>query len=173
MGAFELLPKTGKSVDNAAILRGPWKEDQLFPQEAAMDIKGYRQIPRALFDAIKFLAEGLAKRSVPTFLELLFGAMLTQTGFVTDAILAVDTVRHWNSYYKWLHFGRCSWVDLGRQMARLALRMFSRRRWFLMIDDTIVFKWSKKAPDSAIHHQHGKKTIARPLPEGSAGWHWL
>ena len=41
-----------------------------------------------------FLVEALPKRSVPTFLELLFGAMLTQTGFVTDAVLAVDTVRH-------------------------------------------------------------------------------
>lgn len=123
-----------------------------------MDIKGYRHIPRALFDAITFLAEALPKRSVPTFLELLFGAMLTQTGFVTDAVLAVDTVRHWNSYYKWLHFGKWSWVALGRQMARLALRMFSRRRWFLMIDDTIVFRSSKKAPGSAIHHQHGSKT---------------
>lgn len=123
-----------------------------------MDHKGYRHIPRALFDAITFLAQALPKRSVPTFLELLFGAMLTQTGFVTDAVLAVDTARHWNSYYKWLHFGKWSWVALGRQTARLALRMFPRRHWFLMIDDTIVFRSSKKAPGSAIHHQHGRKT---------------
>jgi len=123
-----------------------------------MDHKGYRHIPRALFDAITFLAQALPKRSVPTFLELLFGAMLTQTGFVTDAILAVDTVRHWNSYYKWLHFGKWSWVALGRQTVRLVLQMFPRRRWFLMIDDTIVFRSSKKAPGSAIHHQHGRKT---------------
>jgi DDE superfamily endonuclease len=123
-----------------------------------MDYKGYRHIPRALFDAITFLAQALPKRSVPTFLELLFGAMLTQTGFVTDAVLAVNTVRHWNSYYKWLHFGKWSWVALGCQTARLALQMFPRRRWFLMIDDTIVFRSSKKAPGSAIHHQHGNKT---------------
>lgn len=123
-----------------------------------MDYKGYRHIPRALFDAITFLAQAIPKRSVPTFLELLFGAMLTQTGFVTDAYLAVNSVRHWNSYYKWLHFGKWSWVALGCQTARLALRMFPRRRWFLMIDDTIVFRSSKKAPGSAIHHQHGNKT---------------
>lgn len=123
-----------------------------------MDYKGYRHIPKALFDAITFLAQALPKRSVPTFLELLFGAMLTQTGFVTDAYLAVNSVRHWNSYYKWLHFGKWSWVALGCQTARLALRMFPRRRWFLMIDDTIIFRSSKKAPGSAIHHQHGNKT---------------
>lgn len=123
-----------------------------------MDYKGYRHIPSALFDAITFLAQAIPKRSVPTFLELLFGAMLTQTGFVTDAYLAVNSVRHWNSYYKWLHFGKWSWVALGCQTARLALRMFPCRRWFLMIDDTIVFRSSKKAPGSAIHHQHGNKT---------------
>ena len=123
-----------------------------------MDYKGYRHIPKALFDAITFLAQALPKRSVPTFLELLFGAMLTQTGFVTDAILMIDTIRHWNTYYKWLQFGKWSWVALARQTARLALRTFPRRRWFLVIDDTIVFRSSKKAPGSAIHHQHGKKT---------------
>ncbi|MBU4151297.1 MAG: hypothetical protein KKD63_00300 [Proteobacteria bacterium] len=48
--------------------------------DAAMDIKGYRHIPKALFDIITFLPQALPKRSVPTFLELLFGAMLTQTG---------------------------------------------------------------------------------------------
>lgn len=36
-----------------------------------MDIKGYRHIPRTLFDTIKFLALALPKRSMPTFLELL------------------------------------------------------------------------------------------------------
>ena len=55
----------------------------LFLLEAAMDIKGYRHIPNAFFEAITFLAQALPKRSVPTFLELLFGAMLSQNGFVT------------------------------------------------------------------------------------------
>lgn len=123
-----------------------------------MDDKGYRHIPRALFDAITFLAQALPKRSVPTFLELLFGAMLTRSGFVTDAYLAVAAVRHWNSYYKWLHFGKWSWVALGRQTVRLAMQMLPRRRWFLMIDDTIVFRSSHQAPGSAIHHLHGHKT---------------
>jgi len=123
-----------------------------------MDIKGYRHIPRALFDIITFLAQALPKRSVPTFLELLFGAMLTQTGFVTDAVLAVNSLRHWTSYYKWLQCGKWSWVALGRQTARLALRTFRRSRWFLMLDDTVVFRSSKKAPGSAIHHQHGRKS---------------
>jgi hypothetical protein len=36
--------------------------------------------------------------------------------------------------------------------------MFPCCHWFLVIDDTIVFRSSKKAPGSAIHHQHGQKT---------------
>ena len=39
-----------------------------------MDIKGYRYIPRSLFEAITFLCQALPKRAVPTFLELLFGS---------------------------------------------------------------------------------------------------
>jgi hypothetical protein len=57
--------------------------------------------PKAVFDGITFLAQALPKRSVPTFLELLFGAMLTQTGLVADALLAIDPLRHWTSSYKW------------------------------------------------------------------------
>ncbi|MDO3380232.1 hypothetical protein M3027_19165 [Geoalkalibacter halelectricus] len=84
-----------------------------------MDTKGYGHIPNALFDAITFLAQALPKRSVPTFLELLFGAMLTQNGFVTEAWLAIKPRRHWSSYFKWLQKGRWSWVALGLQTARL------------------------------------------------------
>ena len=64
-----------------------------------MDDKGYRNIPNALFESITFLAQALPKRSVPTWLELLFGAMLTQAGFVTEAWLAIKPRRHWTSYY--------------------------------------------------------------------------
>ncbi|MCF6265124.1 MAG: hypothetical protein L3J57_01080 [Desulfuromusa sp.] len=62
--------------------------------EAAMDNQGYRTIPKALFESITFLAQALPKRSAPTWLELLFGAMLTQTGFVTDIWLAIRPRRH-------------------------------------------------------------------------------
>ncbi len=59
-----------------------------------MDNQGYRTIPKALFESITFLAQALPKRSAPTWLELLFGAMLTQTGFVTDIWLAIRPRRH-------------------------------------------------------------------------------
>jgi len=64
------------------------------------DKKGYRHIPQVFFLFITFLAVALPIRSVPTFIELLIGAMLTQAGFVTQAWLAVNMHRHWTSYYK-------------------------------------------------------------------------
>lgn len=134
-----------------------------------MDDKGYRYIPNALFESITFLAQALPKRSVPTWLELLFGAMLTQAGFVTEAWLAIKPRRHWTSYYKWLHFGRWSWVALGLQTARLALRQVPGKRCFLVIDDTVVFRSSHKAPESRFHHQHGQKTN-RPVFVRGQNW---
>jgi len=144
-----------------------------------MDTKGYGHIPKALFDAITFLAQALPKRSVPTFLELLFGAMLTQNGFVTEAFLAIRPRRHWTSYFKWLQAGRWSWVALGLQTARLALNATADSRCFVAIDDTLIVRASRKAPESRIHHQHGRKanrpdyvrgqnwvTLALVLPQG-------
>ncbi len=52
------------------------------------------------------MAQALPKRSVPTWLELLFGAILTQTRFVTDAWLAISPRRHWTSYYKMKNIGK-------------------------------------------------------------------
>jgi hypothetical protein len=134
-----------------------------------MDNKGYGNIPQALFDAITFLAQALPKRSVPTWLELLFGAMLTQTGFVTEAWLAIKPRRHWTSYYKWLQKGRWSWVSLGLKTAQLALQQVAGQRCFLVIDDTLVFRCSRKAPESRIHHQHGQKAN-RPVYVRGQNW---
>ncbi|MBM9518737.1 hypothetical protein JWG39_02750 [Desulforhopalus vacuolatus] len=75
-------------------------------------------IPRILFDIITFLCEVLPIRSVPTFIELLIGAMITQSGFVTQAWLAINPLRTGTSYYKWLQKGKWSWVAVGLQLAR-------------------------------------------------------
>lgn len=134
-----------------------------------MDTKGYGNIPNALYHAITFLIQVLPKRSVPTFLELLFGAMLTQNGFVTEAWLAIKPRRHWTSYFKWLQKGRWSWVALGLQTARLALQWTQGSRCYVAIDDTLVFRCSRKAPESRIHHQHGCKTN-RPVYVRGQNW---
>jgi hypothetical protein len=122
-----------------------------------MDNKGYGNIPRILFDFITFLSSALPLRSVPTFIELVIGAMITQAGFVTQAWLAISPVRDWTSYYKWLQRGKWSWVALGVQMTRLILKFFVQPVYYLIIDDTLIYRSSQKAPGCMIHHQHGSK----------------
>ena len=122
-----------------------------------MDNKGYCNIPRILFDFITFLSSALPLRSVPTFIELVIGAMITQAGFVTQAWLAISPVRDWTSYYKWLQKGKWSWVALGVQMVRLILKFFVQPVCYLIIDDTVIYRSSRKAPGCTIHHQHGSK----------------
>jgi len=134
------------------------------------DKKGYRHIPQVFFLFITFLTISLPIRSVPTFIELLIGAMLTQAGFVTQAWLAVNMHRHWTSYYKWLQKGKWSWVKLGTQMAKLLIAFFPKQQWFLIIDDTIIYRNSKKAPGSKINHQHGSKANR---PKYVRGQNWV
>ena len=122
-----------------------------------MNTSGYSRIPSELFYWITFLTKVLPPRSVGTFIELLIGAMLTSTGFVTDAFMMMDMSRHWSSYYKWLQEGRWSWLGLARQFVRLALQVVKEDVVYLAIDDTLTLRASKKAPGSQIHHQHGNK----------------
>lgn len=122
-----------------------------------MNAKGYSCIPRELFDWITFLSQALPLRSVGTFIELLIGAMLTPSGFVTDAYLMLAMKNQWFSYYKWLEAGRWSWLALARQFTRLALAVVKPEIVYLAIDDTLTLRASKKAPASRVHHQHGNK----------------
>ena len=122
-----------------------------------MNANGYDSIPRELCHWITFLCRALPPRSIGTFIELLIGAMLTPTGFVTDAYLILDMRNHWTSYYKWLQQGRWSWLALARQFVRLVLSVIKSDAVHLVIDDTLTLRASKKAPGSQIHHQHGNK----------------
>ena len=134
-----------------------------------MGNKGYSTIPRTLFETITFLTRALPIRSVPTFIELLIGAMITQAGFVTEAWLAINPLRTWTSYYKWLQDGKWSWVALGVQLARLVVQFFPQSVWFLIFDDTFIYRNSKKAPGSGIFHQHGNKAN-RPVYARGQCW---
>ena len=122
-----------------------------------MNTIGYSRIPRELCHWITFLCKALPPRSIGTFVELLIGAMLTPTGFVTDAYLMLNMRNHWTSYYKWLQKGKWSWLALARQFVQLALTVIRQDVIHLVIDDTLTLRASKKAPGSQIHHQHGNK----------------
>lgn len=131
-----------------------------------MNASGYERIPSELCHWITFLAQALPLRSVGTFIELLIGAMLTPTGFVTDAYLMVQMRNHWSSYYKWLQKGKWSWSGLARQFMRLVLRTLPTDVVHLVIDDTLVLRASKRAPGSQIHHQHGNKPNLATFVQG-------
>lgn len=122
-----------------------------------MNARGYGSIPSELCYWITFLCKALPPRSIATFIELLIGAMLTPTGFVTDAYLMVNMRNHWSSYYKWLQKGKWSWLALARQFVRLVLSVLKYDVLHLVIDDTLTLRASKKAPGSRMHHQHGNK----------------
>lgn len=122
-----------------------------------MNADGCSRIPHELCYWITFLTQALPLRSAGTFIELLIGAMLTPTGFVTEAYLLLDMRNHWTSYYKWLQKGKWSWLALARQFVRLVLATLKCKEVYLAIDDTLTLRASKKAPGSRIHHQHGNK----------------
>lgn len=111
-----------------------------------MNANGYGSSPCELCHGIPFLCRALPPRSIGTFIELLIGAMLTPTGFVTDAYLVVNMLNHWSSYYKWLQQGRWSWLALARQFVRLILSVIKSDVVHLVIDDTLTLRASKKAP---------------------------
>ena len=71
--------------------------------------------------------------------------------------------------YKWLQEGKWSWVALGVQMARMVVSFFPQLVWFLIIDDTFVYRASRKAPGSGLYHQHGNKAN-RPQYARSQCW---
>ena len=147
----------------------PESKKKFLLSEATMENRRCSTIPRILFEIITFLCEVLPIRSVPTFIELLVGAMITQSGFVTQAWLAINPLRTWTSYYKWLQKGKWSWVAVGLQLARVVIRFFPQKRWLLILDDTFVYRSSRKAPGSGTYHQHGNKSN-RPVYARGQCW---
>lgn len=125
--------------------------------EAAMLNKGCSNIPRELCDWITILGKSLPLRAVGTCLELLIGAMLTRSGFVTQSWAMLNTQKHWTSYYKCLQQGKWSWLSLARAFVRVVIQQVGGEVIYLAIDDTLVLRSSKTAPASQIHHQHGSK----------------
>src|SRR5512147_2077765 len=98
---------------------------------------------------ITFLAHALPLRSVPTFIELVVGALLSRQGWVTEAYLAIAAQ------------GRWSWRRLGQYLAVLLRCSFQRRVWYLVGDDSINCRTSPQAPSRGRHHNHSRK-VNRP-----------
>jgi len=114
-------------------------------------------IPTHLCAWLTLLAQAVPHRSALTFLELLVGAMITDRGFVTEALLAIAPRRKWPTYFKWLAAGKWSWIAVAQRLCKILLAHFAPPVWYLIIDDTLVPRASKKAPDVGFHFDHSRK----------------
>src|ERR1700748_1986165 len=114
-------------------------------------------IPANLCAWLTILAQAVPNRSALTFLELLIGAMITDRGFVTEALLAIAPRRKWPTYFKWLEGGKWSWIAVAQRLCQILVATCAPLVWYLIIDDTLVPRASKKAPDAGFHFDHSRK----------------
>lgn len=106
---------------------------------------------------ITFLWQALPPKLQSTFLELLFGAMISRKGHVTSAILCIRAKLSWNSYFKAIQRGRFSWLCLARQWLKLLIQLFQPTELIVSLDDFITVRASKKAPSVGLHHDHAHR----------------
>src|SRR3954470_11696758 len=114
-------------------------------------------IPTLLCAWLTLPAQSVPNRSTLTSLELLLGAMITDRGFVTEALLAITPRRKWPTYFKWLEGGKWSWIAVAQRLCKILVTHFAPPVWYLVIDDTLVPRASKKAPDVGFHFDHSRK----------------
>src|ERR1700760_3576420 len=114
-------------------------------------------IPANLCAWLTILAQAVPNRSALTFLELLIGAMITDRGFVTEALLAIAPRRKWPTYFKWLEGGKWSWIAVAQRLCKILVANLPPPVCYLIIDDTLVPRASKKAPDAGFHFDHSRK----------------
>src|ERR1700752_1465498 len=94
-------------------------------------------IPANLCAWLTILAQAVPNRSALTFLELLIGAMITDRGCVTEALLAIAPRRKWPTYFKWLEGGKWSWITVAQRLCPILLAPVAPPGWDLVIDDTL------------------------------------
>jgi hypothetical protein len=93
----------------------------------------------------------------PTFLELLFGALIASSGHVTDALLAIVFANHWASYYKAIEYASFHCRDIVKRWIALCLMLFTGDTLVMALDDTQVLRSSRKAPGVDTHFDHAPK----------------
>ncbi|MDR2529345.1 MAG: transposase, partial [Synergistaceae bacterium] len=87
----------------------------------------------------------------------MFGALISSSGHVTDALLAVFFTKQWHSYYKALECGTFHCRDIVNRWFLLCLQVFIPDTIVIALDDTQVLRSSKKAPGVDTHFDHAPK----------------
>jgi hypothetical protein len=93
----------------------------------------------------------------PTFLELLWGALIASSGHVTDTLLAITFANQWASYYKAIEYGSFHCRDIIKQWISLCLMLLGGDTLVMALDDTQVLRSSQKAPGVDTHFDHAPK----------------
>src|ERR1700759_4083689 len=114
-------------------------------------------LPTHLCAWLTILAQAVPNRSALTFLELLVGAMITDRGFVTDALLAIAPRRRGPAAFKWPAAGKGAGIAVAQRLWKILVANFAPPVWYLVIDDTLGPRASKKAPDVGFHFNHSRK----------------
>ncbi len=106
---------------------------------------------------INFILSAMPVRLIRTYAELLIGVMISGSGHVTKALLAVGHQQHFSTYYWLLRESKWSWLKVSKQLVLLIIRFFPRVEWNFIVDDFICPRSSKQAPEVKYHHEHGQK----------------
>jgi len=114
-----------------------------------------------LSEWITFLLGAVPLRSRFTFVELLCGCLMSQEGWVTQAISVIGREKHWTTYYKILERGSFKTQALASQLLRLVRGLFPFDVIMGILDDTLLPCQSTTAPGVAIRHEHSRK-VNRP-----------
>lgn len=115
---------------------------------------------KLFLELLSSICLSLPARSVCTFIELIVGAILSPAGHVTSAFVAGNFSCHWTSYYKWISKG--SWdlqLVLSKYMSVVTNFLYrnGERTLRVSVDDTIVYRSSKKAPCAKYDYEHSSK----------------
>jgi hypothetical protein len=106
---------------------------------------------------ITHLLTAVPLRARATFVELLYGCLISPEGWVTRAISPITRGRHWTTYYKLLERGSVRTLRLARALFEVVNDALPMETLNLVVDDTLIPRQSEKAPGSTIRHDHAKR----------------
>jgi hypothetical protein len=105
---------------------------------------------RLLSEWITLLLAAVPPRSRRTFIELLYGCLMAQEGWVTRAISIIGRKCHWTTCFKLLERGSFKTQALANQLLRLVMQFSSEAILTFVLDDTLLLRWSDSAPGGCV-----------------------
>ena len=121
-------------------------------------------ILNTIADWITFVFQSIPKKLRPSALELLLGCIAASSGHISQALLAIDFLKHWTGYYKIMEYSRLSVLAFSIAWFQLTWSLDRDSRPLWAIDDTLSFRSSVDAPGADFHFDHAHKTNRPDYP---------